>query len=60
MKTVKELKEELSKFDDDDTCYAYEGEVIGIIVEREGDYKQGVIFCSGSEDPEQTILIEKE
>ncbi len=42
MKTVKELKKELEKFEDDDLCYAYEGELIGIIVNR-GE-KQGVIF----------------
>ena len=55
MKTVKQLKEELRKFEDDDLCFAYEGEVIGIIVNRGG--KQGVIYCSESEDTEPTKTI---
>ena len=49
MRTVKELKEELARFDDSDTCFAYEGEVTGIIVEREG-HGQGVIYCSERDD----------
>jgi len=56
MKTVKQLKEELSKFNDGDLCFAYEGEVIGIIVKRDG--KQGVIYCSEYEDPEPTEIID--
>ena len=56
VKTVKELREELAKFKDDDLCYAYEGEVIGIIVQRDG--KQGVIHCSESEDADPTRIIE--
>ncbi|MEN8237331.1 MAG: hypothetical protein ABFQ95_07325 [Pseudomonadota bacterium] len=57
MKTVKEMKEELDKFNDDDMCYAYEGEVIGLVINRGHD--QGVIFCAeGSGEEEDTHLIE--
>ncbi len=54
MRTVKSLKEELSKFPDDCLCYAYEGEVRGIIVERPGErlMLQGVIYCSESKTQE--------
>ena len=55
MKTVKELKEELSKFNDDDLCYAYEGEVCGIIVNRND--KQGVIFCGEDDRKEKKTEI---
>ena len=50
MRTVKELKVELARFKDSDTCFAYEGEVTGIIVEREGYTGQGVIYCSERDD----------
>ena len=58
MKTVKQVKEELEKFEDTDLCFAYEGEVTGIIVNR-GD-KQGVIYCNESECKEpETDMIKK-
>ena len=53
MITVKQLREELSKFEDDDQCFAYEGEVTGLIVNRGGYGRQGVIFCSEGEDCER-------
>jgi len=57
MKSVKELKEELSKFEDGDLCFAYEGEVIGIVVNR-GD-RQGVIYCGeGSLKESETKIID--
>lgn len=46
MRTVKEMKEELSKFEDDDLCFAYEGEVTGLIIRRSEDTCDGVIHCS--------------
>jgi len=52
MKTVKQLIDDLSKFPEDAKCYAYEGEVIGIIV-TDGE-QDGVIYCSESEDHEPT------
>ena len=58
MKTVKELKAELEKFDDDDKCFAYEGEVVGIVVNRGN--KQGVIYCSEHDDLKETKIISDE
>lgn len=59
MKTVEELIKELKKFPMDALCYAYEGvykgEVVGIIINKDG--KQGVIFCSESEDTKETEYI---
>ena len=54
MITIKKLKEELEKFNDDDLCFAYEGEVIGLIIHnKKYGYelgKQGVIYCSEGDD----------
>jgi hypothetical protein len=47
--TVKQLRNELSKFRDDAVCYGYEGEVCGIIVNSELGEPQGVIYCSEGE-----------
>jgi len=52
MLTVKKLISELSKFNDDDECYAYEGEVTGIIIQRDGFTGQGIIYCSEGDDIE--------
>ena len=46
MKTVKELKKELSKFPDDALCFAYEGESIGIAIQSNN--KEGFIYCCES------------
>jgi hypothetical protein len=58
MITVAKLREELEKFPDDAVCFAYEGEVIGIVIERPGERMQGqgVIYCSESEDVEPDTL----
>jgi len=56
------LKKELEKFPDDADCYAYEGEVIGIVVcKKENDYEElGVIHCSESDDEHRnTSFINK-
>lgn len=61
MITIKKLKEELSKFSDEDLCFAYEGEVTGLIIERVGERlkSQGVIYCSeGNDEGKETQLIE--
>ena len=52
MITIKKLKEELEKFDDNCVCFAYEGEVIGLVIENPNDRfrKQGVIYCSEGDD----------
>lgn len=60
MITIKKLKEELNKFDDDCVCYAYEGEVTGLIIEKKGDKlgNQGIIYCSeGDDSDEETKLL---
>ena len=44
MITVKELKEELDKFPDDALCYAYEGEVTGLVINY--DNQQRIIPCA--------------
>lgn len=62
MRTVKSLIEELKKFPDDAVCFAYEGEVIGIVIERPGRrmQKQGVIYCSerDRDEPPTKLLPE--
>ena len=54
MRTVKWLREELAKFPDDALCFAYEGEVTGIVIEIAGKRMrdQGVIYCSEGDDGE--------
>ena len=61
MITIKKLKEELEKFDDDCVCFAYEGEVMGLVIENKNDRlgKQGVIYCSeGNDDGKETETID--
>lgn len=55
MITVRKLKIELDKFNDDDLCFAYEGEVTGIVINRGNS--QGVIYCGESEGPEKETKI---
>lgn len=50
MRTVKGLIEELTRFPDDALCYAYEGEVIGIVIRHCG--REGVIHCGEGEGAE--------
>ena len=59
MLTVKELKSELLKFKDDDLCYAYEGEVVGLVINRGNE--QGVIYCGEyeKETRETEVIIEE-
>jgi hypothetical protein len=61
MRTVKSLREELAKFDDDAVCHAYEGEVIGIVVNPPGPVNgprdQGVIYCGEGDDDEQETEV---
>ncbi|TNE87191.1 MAG: hypothetical protein EP324_08115 [Gammaproteobacteria bacterium] len=61
MRTIAWLRQELEKFPDDAVCFAYEGEVIGLIVERAGQrlQSQGVIYCSESDDDgKETKLLD--
>ncbi|HEY5391443.1 MAG TPA: hypothetical protein VIJ57_04970 [Hanamia sp.] len=57
MITVKKLKEELNKFPDDCLCFAYEGEVIGLIIEN-AQKAQGVIYCSEDDDRDRNSETE--
>ena len=57
MRTVAWLKAELNKFPDDAVCFAYDGEVRGIVIEppldSNGDRdisRQGCIYCSEDDD----------
>jgi hypothetical protein len=51
--TVKQLREALAQFRDDAVCYAYEGEVTGIIISPPGGWGgPGVIHCSEGFDNE--------
>ena len=58
MKTVAQVIKELSMFPGYCECFAYEGEVTGIIIE-DGSGKQGVVFCDerGDGDNIDPILI---
>jgi len=40
MKTIGEVIEELTKFSKDDLCYAYEGEMHGIVIVDRGTKEQ--------------------
>ena len=55
MRSVAWLKKELEKFPDDAMCFAYEGEVTGIIIEPSDERmrRQGVIYCSERDDEEK-------
>ena len=54
MITIKKLKEELNKFPEDSVCFAYEGEITGLVIENLWDCfgSQGVIYCSENTDDE--------
>jgi len=57
MITIKKLKEELAKFPDDAVCFAYEGEVIGLVIGH-SLHSQGVIYCSeGDDSDKETVLL---
>ena len=61
MRTVKSLREELAKFPDEAVCFAYEGEVRGLVIEWPGMRlgPQGVIYCGeGNSEESETILLE--
>lgn len=53
MRTVKFLIEELSKFPGDAVCFAYEGEDVGIVIQKTETTpwrQQGFIRCSEGRD----------
>jgi len=51
MRTVRSLIEELARFPDEALCYAYEGEISGIVIRHCGHL--GVIHCGEREGAEQ-------
>jgi len=56
MITIKKLKEKLEMFDENLSCYAYEGEVTGLIIQNGNDSSnQGVIYCSEGDYDENHI-----
>lgn len=58
MKTVFELKEELSKFPDNYLCFAYEGESTGISVDSpDNSDAGGFIFCSVNARDEKPTVV---
>ncbi len=61
MKTVAQMREELAKFPDDAYCYAYEGEVTGLVVVRSRENYLatciGVIHCHESRDGEPATEV---
>lgn len=66
MKTVKEIKESLSEYDDDNFIYAYEGEMIGLVIVDENDNEIGSISAEPDNTthrdwlyPESMIIREK-
>lgn len=64
MRTVESLITELQKFPPQAKCYAYEGEVIGIVINppsRNPGDTQGVIFCAeGDGEEKETITLDQE
>ena len=60
MRTVRSMIEELQKFPPNALCYAYEGEVIGLVIEHADRSRQGqgVIYCSESDrlEPDSDLL----
>jgi hypothetical protein len=59
MKTVAELMRELEKFPDDARCWAYEGEVTGIVIESKNGTKSGLIHLKGSGTDEETVCFKR-
>ena len=56
MRTVKELIEELNKFDGDLECYAYEGEFQGIVIcngKHGREHNEGRIHCGEGDGKEK-------
>ena len=49
MVTIKKLIEKLQTFDSTLMCYAYEGEVSGIVIVDENKNEKGFIMCSAGD-----------
>lgn len=57
MRTVKWLKEQLSKYPDDYLCYAYEGEDVGLVVISENG-KSDFISCREIEHDTDSNMLD--
>jgi hypothetical protein len=62
MRTVRWLRDELAKFPDNAVCFAYEGEITGIVIEHAGRRlkEQGEIHCSEYDDSEKETRLLQE
>jgi len=62
MRTIKSMIEALQKFPYDAMCYAYEGEVTGIVIvvrDKTETFKQETLgVVSATEDDEEDTLVE--
>lgn len=56
------LRKELEQFPDEATCFAYEGEDTGIVVNSPPGMQtcQGFIYCSGAAHDPETETLEQE
>ena len=45
MRTIKSLIEELNKFPPNSRCYAYEGEITGVVILAKNSKELGYISC---------------
>ena len=59
MKTVKELIAELKKFPEDALTYAYEGEVVGIVVIDKYNRMHGFIYNKAHGPEKETEIFNK-
>jgi len=59
MRSVSSLIEELKKFPPDSICYAYEGEITGIVIVDKEDRELGYITTSESGEEEGETVIRR-
>lgn len=63
MRTVQSLRDELANFPADALCYAYEGEITGVVVVEPGAVRRqlGYVCCGtagdGEEEPETNFEV---
>lgn len=69
MRTVKDLIEQLERFPPDAVCYAYEGEITGVVVTEavvrtfanggRGRAQLGYIPCNEGDDKEEDTVLQE-
>lgn len=57
MISVKKMKEELNKFPEDAMCYAYEGEITGVVVVDKDREEVGYIHASEGFCHEKVTIV---